>query len=903
MTLRQLAIIFVLGWLTATAVHAQQAAPHINTIDAPTPQSGATIVINGTHFGHDKGILWISNGPAETTLWTDTRIVATIPATATSGTVWVARMGTPYIWSDGFQSLALPVPPVSANGITVHDVATYDDGLLQQLLDSDRSRLTGMQFLDQGKVAGNIGTVQGTSMQQSGLSFNIGGPPIAGVSSVLNSGNAVTTQSQGTTAQTNSASVTLTNNTGSGAAGAPSSELTVTSPTSSNTATTNNQTQATGPSTQTTYTLTQQNPVVPAAPPTTSFTAPSSFSPSASSILNEEVQLNSEVAGLALMMAGPLIDQVYPLVTPDGSVLYVQKHRVTLGIPITITPTEADKDAVAEVVLTISPSTLPPAADQLPQDGAPLITAILPQDKTYNTATISSKSVSLGGGVVTQVLTAGMNWLWQKQTYYIVQAQDTVAFQLPLDPTHPQNLSFGWDLKPVLGNRTVLAGNRTLFVQVAFTALSGEVPEYGRATVTTRWKKIDKKLNIVSPEAFDETALPASFSIKDFVPRPDVQDVEDPIDNGDGTVSVHLKSRYYTSSTYIKIGNSTLAPGAPNAIFSPRAIDFTVPEPLLGTQRGWLIDRTGKAEPSEIIVPLVGSDTNTECLDITGASATAESATSVLVTAALQLHKENDDCNTITNFQTDEPSDLHLIAVLGGKVFGYRDAPILFDDANDKISFHAPTDLIRTSPLLTVKRLFWGNALQDTYELTVPPLPVIDKATVVKKSKDNLEIALIGSNLTQLQAPPGMAFQKDGKSCTDTLSGVSDTNTGRMLCISGKLTTSLSQAPLTSTFGDLLLVALPSNSQPKSTGPTLQPQGYIDADVATNLTIRGTKLDGFDHVEIEGKKVAAELSADKKSILVHLTADSVKAPKIVLAFFFKDSANVSYTVNVNKKGG
>ena len=55
-----------------------------------------------------------------------------------------------------------------------------------------------------------------------------------------------------------------------------------------------------GPSTQTTYTLTQQNPVTPAAAPTSSFTAPSSFSPSASSILNEQVQLNSEVAGLAL---------------------------------------------------------------------------------------------------------------------------------------------------------------------------------------------------------------------------------------------------------------------------------------------------------------------------------------------------------------------------------------------------------------------------------------------------------------------------------------------------------------------------------------------------------------------------------------------------------------------------
>jgi len=97
-----------------------------------------------------------------------------------------------------------------------------------------------------------------------------------------------------------------------------------------------------------------------------------------------------------------------------------------------------------------------------------------------------------------------------------------------------------------------------------------------------------------------------------------------------------------------------------------------------------------------------------------------------------------------------------------------------------------------------------------------------------------------------------------------------------------------------------LLVALPTPGKPKVTGPTLEPQGTVDAGVAVNLTIKGTKLDAFDHVEIEKKKVPAELSGDKKSILVHLTADLVKAPKIVLVFFFKGSDNVSYTVNVNK---
>jgi hypothetical protein len=895
----------VLAGLAAVFADAQQPAPHIDTIDAPLPQAGATITLTGTNFGADQGILWIANGPATITSWSDTNIVATIPLTAISGPIWVARKDKPWVWSDGLQSIELPTPPVSSSAITVHDVAVYDNVLLQQMLDADRSRLTGMQFLNQSQVAGNIGTIQGASMQQSGLSVSISGPQMPGVSSVLNSGSAQTTQSQGTSTQnTGATTLTVTNTSGSSPAGTPpSSELSVTAPTSSTTLTGNNQTQLTGPSTQTTYTLAQPPSPIPAAAPMTTFTPPSSFSPSASNILNEEVQLNSEVAGLALMMEGPLTDQIYPVRLPDGANTFVQKHHLTLGIPITITPRDDDKGSVAEIVLNVIP------IDNLsPQDGPPAITAILPEDKTYNAATISSKSVNIGGGIVTGILTAGVNWLWQRQTYYVVQAQDTVAFQLPPDPNHPDTISFGWDLRPVLGNPTVLAGNRTLFVQLAFTTPSkpsSKIPVFGFVSVATRWKKIDKKLNIVSDEAFDEAAVPKLFSIRNLNASPDVQDVSDPVDNGDGTVTVHVESDYYPNSTYIKIGNSVIAQGAPNAAFFPHYIDFTAPASLLATQQASLVDRTGN---SSSLVSAAVADVNSilRCLTISNSAVSAESATTAKVNATLALASgQCTDALKTATYTTPRLSDLPLVAVIGSKVFGYRDAPVAFDvvdDHHETISFHAPTDLIRNSPWLTVKRLFWGDPFKGIAHLDILPIPTIDKATVVKKSKDNLEIALIGSNLKQLHAPAGMAFQQDGKTCTDPLPSFADTDTGRILCVSGKLLSTLSQAALSSSSGDLLLVALPNPAKPKATGPTLQPQGYLDAGVATNLSVNGTKLDTFDHVEIEKKTVPAELAADKKSILVHLSADLVKAPKIVLVFIFKGSPNVSYTVNVNKKG-
>jgi hypothetical protein len=885
--------------------------PTVASIVATAPGPGAQITVTGTGFGATPGVLEIAGIAVEPIAWSDTVITAIVPAAAARGPVLVMREdpGPPAqkCWSNGdkFADLtAAPVSPPSASGIAVQNVRVYDNALLQQMLDADRSRLTGLQFLNQTAIAANIGSIQGASMTQSGLSIAVSGPQVPGISTVQTAPNAQTTLSQGVSNQNTGATVSVTNTSAVPSTSTPpSSALTVTAPTSSSTLTSNNSTQLNGPTTQTTLTLAQPPSPIPAAAPGGSFTAPSGYSPSASSILNEQVQLNSEVAGLALMMEGSQADQVFFLDFPGSGSLPVQKHHVTLGIPIDISPRPEDKDAVAEIVVTFKanpnlfPSTFA-ADDKVFADVLPSITAMLPQDKTYNTATISSHSFSLGAGVVTGVLTAGMNYFWQKQTYYVVQAQDMVAFQLASDPKKPDEISFGWDIRPVLGSRTVLSGLRTLFVQLSVASLEAKT-YLGSVSVTTRWKRLNKKLSIVTDEVFDEGTDPRIFPIWDRNPGAKVLDIDDPVDNGDGTVSVHVTTSYTPNSTAIRIGSTVIPQGATNAQFLHSGIDFTVSSALLANQKASLIN--GISRPVELVEPEIGAGATLQCLDVFNGAAVPESATSAIVSARLVIHQ---DCNQYINDLSSTPiSQLHLIAVMGGKVFGYRDAPITFDDAASTISFHAPLDLIRTAPTLTVKRLFYGSAVSDTFTLQLAPAPVIEKATVVKKTKDNLLIALMGSNLMQLRAPADMAFRADGKTCSTQLPGFSDTDTGRMLCVSGKLLPSLSQAALTSTSGDLLLVELPSPAKPTTTGPTLQPQGYLDAGVAINLTVRGTQLDKFDHVEIEKKTVPSELAPDKGSILVHLTADMVKAPKVVLVFFFKGSPNVSYTVNVNKKAG
>jgi hypothetical protein len=76
-------------------------------------------------------------------------------------------------WAVLTGSLAFAQAP--DNGIVVTGVKVYDNAALQQMLDNARARLAGMNFLDAAAVASRIGGIQGSTMQQSGFSVNVGG--------------------------------------------------------------------------------------------------------------------------------------------------------------------------------------------------------------------------------------------------------------------------------------------------------------------------------------------------------------------------------------------------------------------------------------------------------------------------------------------------------------------------------------------------------------------------------------------------------------------------------------------------------------------------------------------------------------------------------------------------------
>src|SRR5271163_1020516 len=104
--------------------------------------------------------------------------------------------------------------------------------------------------------------------------------------------------------------------------------------------------------------------------------------------------------------------------------------------------------AVAEVGLTVSGSPDPIS-----------IVAMIPQEKTYNAATLSSRGDSLDGSVVSRVLNIGASMSRQQKNLFFHRDADTVAFErnpdwnagafgLVRQPGTDSRTVFGWGFRP-----------------------------------------------------------------------------------------------------------------------------------------------------------------------------------------------------------------------------------------------------------------------------------------------------------------------------------------------------------------------------------------------------------------------------------------------------------------------
>src|SRR5579884_629483 len=508
----------------------------------------------------------------------------------------------------------------AANGTQVGEPKVYDDSLLQQMLNAAQARLMSLQILDQTGIASRLGSVTGASQTISSLGLSIQGPPTPSVATT-NNGATNSTVTTGQTATTTSATPsTTTTNTVQNTAGAPVTNVTTTAPSVS-------------------------APAVTAPAPST--TLPTSFSVSASDILNEQMQLTYEIANLRLLLEGSLNDRI---VTGTKIV----KPRVTVGFPITLTPDKRYRNAVAVVEVEVQKQ-----GEDLNPNEPPALLALLPREKTYNVASITDKSISVGAGVVTQVASIAGSFLHATKTYYLVQDQDTLA--LTYQPEDPHRIGFLWQFRPVLGAEYVRSGLKQTFVQIAFPSpLSATT--FGAVHVKTYWKTYDRKHIITKDLVHDSLreypdAFPIlNLSLDQYPKTFDMTKVED---LGNGQLLVTLRGRFL-GGTYVRVGSTILADGSPGFVSRYQQIQFVSPITDLATKQVSLVARDGTESPLLFDKKQFGSK---NALQITGYSLTPVDDANSRLTVQL---------NSILPAAQQPP----LVFLIGGKVFGYADAPI-----------------------------------------------------------------------------------------------------------------------------------------------------------------------------------------------------------------------------------
>jgi hypothetical protein len=873
--------------------------------------AGAEVTIAGSGFGdiQGKSSVWIGGKEAAVLSWSDTAIVAQVPVGSFSNEVAV-RLPNHVLQKFRLAiapTVAQVATPPSSNGILVDGIKVYDDQALQQALNSARTQLAAIQVINGSGINAQVGSLQGATLSQSAFALNIGTPPTPGITSTANTGNAVNTTSMGANNQQNSGNAVTTNgngtntqvtngntgnnsvvtttggtnpNTVSTLGGTTSSQnqstttgtnnVQVTGPSTQLTSTANNQTVTTGPSLQT---VTTQAPTTPTAPTITpsSLALPSSYSPGASAILNEQLELTYEITGYELLLEGALSDHYARVLWPDGSVEQRVRPRATIGVPITISPGKPDTEAVAEVILEVS-------ADPESHE-APIVTAILPRDKTYNVASITDKSVSIGGAVATQVISVGASALWGHKSYFVVQDQDTVALQFP--GSDARVTRFGWQIRPVLGQKVVTTGMRNCFVQLAF-ADRENVPVYGQVRVTTVWKKYDTKRGIVLGE------IPGTRmeSVRRFdIPRFQLNPVLGPVsyeDNADGTVTVAVGSLGgpFLDGTFAKVGGLTFVPGANGTVQDPSGIRFALPAILLATHNGYMVDRSG--EVTEIVDPPVqGLKVVGECLQIGKITTSPAGAGLTKITVPITI-PGTPACNP-PGYVTEGKD---MVAVVGNQVFGLRNLPF-FSATKDAISFLVPTGLLQNSRHVTVKRLLWGKAFdngQNLDENTFRVTPVVGQATVVYQDDKQLQIALIGTGLMGLT-----------KLLPATVTFDSQNDSGAILKVAKADLKGLKQIVLTDPAGELFLVAIPADPTPP-TAPQLDPVTKGQASI--KVPSFGPDLHTLSDVQYENKGIGFSVAADGKSVTVDIkTVTGISGTKN-LTFVFSGGKKIQIAISV-----
>jgi hypothetical protein len=618
------------------------------------------------------------------------------------------------------------LPPVSyaplKNGIVVvGPPKVYDDLYLKSLLSSLQLQLAAIHGVDQATLLSHIGVVQGADTRQTSVALSGSGPA---------------------TPQTSTFSLAPGVPAFSyppGYSGPPDSGVAL--PTGTATATTPGTTTTTSSLTPTAPT--PQSPVL---------TSPSISSLGQSSLdtYNESLQLSTAINQTALLLNGAVSDSLQL----DGK----PKTTVTIGFPVTVnTPSKSDRKlagAVAEIRVSVC------SAESANSAEPPSIVTLLPQERTYNVASLVDKSfLGSASAVVGGVINVGGGFLWSHQRYYLVQQQETVAF-LDSPATSPcekaKSAAFAWQVRPVLGKEFIRPGNSVNFVQISIPNVIADgaaTKQIGVACVSIVWRTPSTSgvwpFRKTSDQYLSDSdsAGPACYRIEYY--RTLASDLTLSVtDIGQGAVNVKTSGTFLPGTT-VRLGNTYLNPDTITA--THEGLTFTAPAAAIAAVgQVFIAGRDGRE-----VEALNHLDKTPETrLTIQDPVISPYSDSQSLVTINFQAPDEKTPGVKGPAFKN--PAVDPWVVVIGGKVFGLSDAPFFsFSGEKSQAELIVPTALLQSSPRIEMRRLLWPDVLYraskdipaNTFSKAAPAIAKVSTLS----SANGLTLAISGTDMKRLK--------------------------------------------------------------------------------------------------------------------------------------------------------
>jgi hypothetical protein len=357
---------------------------------------------------------------------------------------------------------------------------------------------------------------------------------------------------------------------------------------------------------QTTVATPSVTGVAPVALTANPLAPPTNIGVSSSDVLAEQVQLNSQITTLQLLLQGALSDQY--LIKDSRAV--GKRQQTTLGFSVALDPPPQFKHAVAEVRVIVIPTG---------RSDGPSIMNLLPSEKTYNVAKVTSNQKAFSGGAVIEAISVGVSTGKSRDRLYLAKDTDTLALQfpLPLRPGDreivttplPQKLhdkfksifefqplggcawdktyenapeairqakeemesdvsaatargshptAFGWQFRPVLGADYVRGGERNVFAQLALDAgLNDNYLPY--VYIQTVWREYNPQTQVVGAVYEGSCSLtkePAGGV--NVLSQPKVRNVS-VADLGGGQLKLSATGNFYSSSLGVLSSQNTLS--------------------------------------------------------------------------------------------------------------------------------------------------------------------------------------------------------------------------------------------------------------------------------------------------------------------------------------------------------